>query len=210
MLDVGHLAAEQVLEHPVAVEAGAVLADLREPGPDLSGRRRDGDRARLARPRRGHDAVARQRHRHLGVGGAPAPEPGTRNREVDGQQSAQADQQSRDADERMFELHADTRQQCSYRTPVRFAASAIAQVLRRRTPRAHDLRRATARPSNPGKTRHGTALAVPARRAQDGDNRRFGRPGDGDRSRPVPPAQADGSRTTSQRRRRFPRWRGRR
>ena len=42
------------------------------------------------------------------------------------------------------------------------------------------------------KTPRGTALAVPTVRAEDGDNRRFGRPRDGDRSRPVPPTQADG------------------
>ena len=72
---VAHPAAHEVLEPRVAVEAGAVLADLREPRPHLVGRRGDRDGARVLHGGVGHDLVARHRPVALRLARAPSPDP---------------------------------------------------------------------------------------------------------------------------------------
>src|SRR5204862_5747332 len=65
-LHVRHLAPDQVLEHLVTVEAGAILSDLRDPGPHILGRRLDRDRPGLLAAGPGDDLVARQACPDLG------------------------------------------------------------------------------------------------------------------------------------------------
>ena len=54
-----HLTAGEVLEPFVAIEAAAVLAELREPGPDLLDRRLDRHRVADLRPVLGKELIAR-------------------------------------------------------------------------------------------------------------------------------------------------------
>ena len=70
-----HLAADEVFEQIEAVEAAAILTQLREPRPHVFGGGLNRDDARLTHRRVGHDRVARHRPASLFVGRAPAQVP---------------------------------------------------------------------------------------------------------------------------------------
>jgi hypothetical protein len=69
--DVAHVDAERALEPVVAVEAGAILAELHQPPPHFVGRRLNRHRVLQLQRRVARHLIARQRHRQLGGGRAP-------------------------------------------------------------------------------------------------------------------------------------------
>jgi hypothetical protein len=72
---VSDVGTHEALQSFVAVKAGAVLADLNEPGPHDPVRRVDRDPMHKFQGGRAHLRIARQRQVPIGIAGAPAPVP---------------------------------------------------------------------------------------------------------------------------------------